>query len=202
MRLYIYVVVYDHGFAPNPYFGYCTLATCKSGIRKGAQLGDWIAGVGSRRKSHAGQLIFAMKVEETLSFEDYWMDPRFLCKRPFRSGSLKLRYGDNIYHRSIDNETWLQEDSAHSCADGTIDLRHMQIDTRAPRVLISQHYSYFGGSAIDIPERFWSWDSYDLRLKLGRNYLCNFPSDFREAFIDWIETLPRGIGGEPSDWAS
>ena len=33
----------DYGFAPNPYFGYCTLATCKPVIRRCAGVGDWIA---------------------------------------------------------------------------------------------------------------------------------------------------------------
>ncbi len=201
VRLYIYVVLYDHGFAPNPYFGYCTLATCKPGIRKGARLGDWIAGVGSRQKSQASKLVFAMKVEEALSFEEYWLDPRFRSKRPYRSGSLKLRYGDNIYHRATDNN-WIQEDGAHSCPDGSMDARHVLRDTSTPRVLISQDFAYFGGSAIDIPEHFWSWDSYDLGAKLRRNYLCKFPPDFKKAFIEWLETVPRGISGEPSDWSS
>jgi len=40
--LYSYVVRYDSGFAPNPFGGYCTLATCKPEIRKTAQLGDWL----------------------------------------------------------------------------------------------------------------------------------------------------------------
>src|SRR5712671_5339411 len=35
MRLYSYVVARDFGFAPNPFFGVCTLATCKPDIRKG-----------------------------------------------------------------------------------------------------------------------------------------------------------------------
>ena len=202
VNLYVYVVVYDHGFAPNPHFGYCTLATCKPGIRKGARLGDWIAGIGSHQKSQAGKLVFAMKVQEALFFEDYWADPRFRSKRPHRSGSLKLRYGDNIYHRSTDRSEWIQEDGAHSCPDGSMDPRHVLRDTSAPRVLISQDFAYFGGSAIDLPERFWSWEMYDLKAKLGRNYLCNFPSGFKKAFIEWLETLPRGVGGEPSDWPS
>ena len=40
--LFSYVVRSDGGFAPNPFFGYCTLATCKPRIRKGALVGDWI----------------------------------------------------------------------------------------------------------------------------------------------------------------
>lgn len=200
MRLYIYVVMYDHGFAPNPYFGYCTLATCKPGIRKGAQPGDWIAGIGSVQKPHARKLIFTMKVEEAVSFDEYWADPRFKRKRPHLPGSLKLRYGDNIYHRSGDDMTWIQEDSAHSLPYGSMDLKHLCRDTMVPRVLISQHFSYFGVSAIDIPEQIRSSSDYNLPSTLRRNYLCNFPRSFKKDFVEWLDSLPRGIIGEPSDW--
>ena len=42
-RIYSYVVRYDSGFAPNPFYGYCTLATCKPDIRGrgGWRLGGW-----------------------------------------------------------------------------------------------------------------------------------------------------------------
>ena len=70
MKLFVYVVRYDSGFAPNPFFGYCTLATCKPGIRKGAQEGDWIAGVGSKQKGQTRKLVYAMKVEEIISLID------------------------------------------------------------------------------------------------------------------------------------
>ena len=40
--LYLYVVDRDFGFAPNPFHGVCTLATCKPKIRKFAKVGDWI----------------------------------------------------------------------------------------------------------------------------------------------------------------
>ena len=186
MRLYVYIVRYDHGFAPNPFWGYCTLATCKPGIRNGAQQGDWLAGIGSRQTSQAGKLIYAMKVEDACSFDEYWVDPKFKVKRPLLSGSLKLRYGDNIYHRSADDGAWMQEDGTHSREDGSPDEDHVQKDTSVPRVLISQDFVYFGGAAVDIPDRFWSWDGYDLTNKLGRNYLCNIPTDFREAFVKWI----------------
>lgn len=37
-------VARDYGFAPNPFFGVCTLATCKPRIRSVAQIGDWVVG--------------------------------------------------------------------------------------------------------------------------------------------------------------
>ncbi len=75
--LYIYVVTRDFGFAPNPFHGYCTLATCKPGIRRVAQVGDWVMGVGGSRLHAAGRCIYLMNVSEVLPFDTYWSDNRF-----------------------------------------------------------------------------------------------------------------------------
>ena len=40
----------DYGFAPNPFFGFCTLANCKPKIRKSANVGDWIIGTGCKTR--------------------------------------------------------------------------------------------------------------------------------------------------------
>lgn len=50
MRLYSYVVKHDTGFAPNPFFGYCTVACCKSEIRLKAEKGHWIVGLTPKAK--------------------------------------------------------------------------------------------------------------------------------------------------------
>ena len=70
--LYSYVVAYDSGFAPNPFNGFCTLATCKPEIRKRANIGDWIIGTGSHREGvrRGGFLVYAMRVEEALSADE------------------------------------------------------------------------------------------------------------------------------------
>ncbi len=84
MGLYTYVVRYDLGFAPNPYHGYCTLAVCMTKIRKGVKVGDWVLGTGSARKGirRGGYAVYAMRVTEKLSFDQYWIDKRFRKKRP------------------------------------------------------------------------------------------------------------------------
>lgn len=46
MRLFSYCIPVDDGAAPNPFWGVCTLAICKPAIRRVAEVGDWIAGVG------------------------------------------------------------------------------------------------------------------------------------------------------------
>lgn len=72
-RIHSYVVRYDSGFAPNPFYGYCTLATCKPNIRKGADIGDWVVGSGSndRNVRRGGHLVYAMRVTETMTFDEY-----------------------------------------------------------------------------------------------------------------------------------
>jgi Nucleotide modification associated domain 2 len=52
---------------------------------------------GSRLKA-TGHCIFAIRVTEKLTFNDYWTNPAFLDKRPVRNGSQKMMVGDNIYH--------------------------------------------------------------------------------------------------------
>ncbi|MBK9047533.1 MAG: hypothetical protein IPL74_12755 [Bacteroidetes bacterium] len=49
MIMYSYLIEHDLGLAPNPFGKYCTLAVCKSEIRKSKKLsiGDWIIGTGS-----------------------------------------------------------------------------------------------------------------------------------------------------------
>jgi hypothetical protein len=47
MILYSYCLRYDDRAAPNPYHGICTLVICKPAIRRTANVGDWIIGLGS-----------------------------------------------------------------------------------------------------------------------------------------------------------
>ena len=44
MVIHTYVVQHDKGFAPNPFWGICTLACCKPRIRAKASVGDIILG--------------------------------------------------------------------------------------------------------------------------------------------------------------
>ena len=200
-ELFTYVVRWDIGFAPNPYFGFCTLATCKPGIRKHAAPEDWVVGIGSKQNGQQGCLVYAMRVEETLSFDDYWADPRFARKKPNRMGSLKQRYGDNIYHHAPDGRTWIQEDGRHSLEDGSPNLGHVEKDTSGRYVLISRSFAYFGSSAIEIPSRFRDWHGEDYFDNV-RSHRRNFPDDLRRAFTSWLDTLAEtGIVGEPLHWS-
>jgi hypothetical protein len=150
-RVYFYVVDRDFGFAPNPFHGYCTLATCKPVIRRTAQSGDWIIGMGGSRLNATGRCLFLMRLDECLTFDDYWNDSRFRAKRPVRNGSRKMVVGDNIYHRASDGIAWDQEDSHHSLADGSPNLHNVKNDTQTNRILVSHHFLYFGINAPTIP---------------------------------------------------
>jgi len=153
MKLWSYIVARDYGFAPNPFGGWCTLATCKPKIRSSAKVGDWVVGTGAKTKYNlGGRLIYAMQVHEILDFDTYWSDPRFLCKRPVLNGSLKQVYGDNIYHTR--GKRWVQEDSHHSEEGGRPNRRNIARDTSANRLLISRRFIYFGSKSPLIPMRF------------------------------------------------
>lgn len=152
----MYVVARDFGFAPNPFHGVCTLATCKPVIRRTAQTGDWIIGMGGSKLNAVGRCIFAMQVTDAMTFEEYWTNPTFRDKRPVRNGSRKMMVGDNIYYRDGVNGLWQQADSHHSQPNGTPDSYNVEHDTATNRVLLSSHFFYFGSSAPSIPEELLS----------------------------------------------
>jgi hypothetical protein len=92
-----------------------------------------------------------MRVTEKMSFDEYWNDPRFLCKRPVMNGSTKKLYGDNIYHHD-ENGNWKQEDSHHSKEDGEVNQDNLTKDTGATdQVLISSEFFYLGDKMLTLP---------------------------------------------------
>ena len=95
-KLYSYVVMHDTGFAPNPFFGYCTLACCNPKIRQTAEKGEWVVGLTSRASGN--RIVYFMRVDDVLeSFGKYWTDSRFRTKKPGNTGGLRTKCGDNIY---------------------------------------------------------------------------------------------------------
>ncbi|GER07167.1 hypothetical protein GCM10007972_18120 [Iodidimonas muriae] len=200
MKLHSYVVARDFGFAPNPFYGFCTLATCKPIIRRMAQIGDWVVGTGSKTRRRHGHMVFAMRVTETMTFDEFWGDPRFFLKRPNLAGSKKQAFGDNIYHRDPVLGAWCQENSHHSYADGCANQKNIANDTQTDRVLISDDYIYWGGSGPEIPERFRGSRGTDLCA--GRGHKNRFPDLFVQGFIEWIRSQgEHGYVGTPLDWA-
>lgn len=199
MRLFSYKITRDFGFAPNPFHGICTLATCKPNIRSSANVGDIIVGCGSTANQLPGHVICALRVTEKCTFQEYWEDERFRSKRPYFRGGIAQAYGDNIYHRGRDGE-WIQERSHHSYADGSLNPLNLDRDTgRSEMVLLSEDFAYFGRQAKKIPQHLRNLDGYDLYPNV-RDYLCNFPQRFVQAVDLWFSSLPKGCIGLPAAW--
>jgi Nucleotide modification associated domain 2 len=199
-KIYSYVVARDYGFAPNPFHGVCTLATCKPRIRKAAKIGDWVVGTGSAGRKRAGFLVFAMKVEETLTFDQFWADERFFQKRPNLRSSKKQAFGDNIYHRRGEGYDWRQLNSHHTLPDGRTNFFNLKTDTSVNRVLLSKFFTYWGGSGPAVPAQFRDYGGDDI-VCAGRNHRSNFADDLVRNFLKWLVPLAHeGYMGEPLDW--
>ena len=200
MRLFSYVVARDYGFAPNPFFGVCSLATCKPPIRRGASVGDWIIGTGSKSQNRQGVLVYAMRVTETMTFDEYWEDERFRQKRPNLRGSKKQSFGDNIYRKNSAGQ-WQQQDSHHSGKSGVPNCDNVKHDTQTNRILLSKDYAYWGGSGPKLPPKFRNYNGCDI-CKSGCGYKCCFPEDMVNNFVAWFRSLnANSYLGEPLDWS-
>lgn len=180
MKLFSYVVDHDNGFAPNPYYGICTLAHCKwkgkNNVVELAEVGNWIVGTGGKGKKSAGhgKLIYAMRVDEKLTLKQYWSDPRFRKKKRRKNGLYQQRQGDNLSKA----KHWTSR-----------------------VVLISRKHFYFGDKAKQIPRRFRFHSDHPLEKK-GPGFRSNFSKRFVTAVTGWLERNFRaGIHGKPHGYA-
>jgi hypothetical protein len=194
MKLFSYIVTHDAGFAPNPFWGYCTLACCKPKIRKTAQKGDWIVGLSSKAKGH--KIIYAMRVEEILSHKDYFTDRRFAVKKPknYRTGKTMKECGDNIYNLMPDGK-YRQLPSHHSNKElpKIENSKSKKHDLKGKNVLISKRFHYFGSQAIDLPKKLRD-------LKTGRGYKNRFSEDVIKKFRNFIAKQKDGRCALPTMW--
>lgn len=193
---YVYVVDRDFGFAPNPFHGRCTLATCKPIIRRTAKIGDWIVGVGGTRLNAVGKCIFAMQVTEALTFDQYWNSKQYIDKRPIRNGSNCRMVGDNIYRKAPKTGQWVQSDSHHSLSDGRPNPKNIENDTQTDRVLTSERFYYFGKSAPDISPHLAK-----IRYQNQRNHRV-YPLDECAELFEWLKLnySRNTILGDPFDF--
>jgi len=111
--LYSYVVDHDYGDAPNPCFGMCTLVKCKyskDGKRNNliesvyeAKCSKkyqeiWVVGTGGSdmtKSSGNGTILYAMKIDEAISVEEYYERTEFRCKKPNHKSKGVEKFGDN-----------------------------------------------------------------------------------------------------------
>lgn len=158
MKLISYKVKHDSGFAPNPYFGILTLATCKPAIRRSPHVkcGDWIAGwTAASSKEYPTpvgeeKLVYLARISEIIPIEQYWFD--YPQKRPDVSkGKISPEYyGDNIYEPTESDPTGFKKVSnAFHCEES----KHKHHDLSGKNVIICNEFYYFSAkNAFEIPE--------------------------------------------------
>ena len=190
MKLYSYVVEHDNGYAPNPYFGVCTLCGCKfegrgrKNIVQLAKEGDWVIGTGgaSIKSAGHGKLVYAMRVDKKLTRWEYFTESRFEQKKRAQTGTYKQTRGDNQDPRKDGQNAFWRE------APRLSDRKDKQF------VLVSQHFYYFGAKAIPIPEEFKREKPEGFKLeKKGPG----FRSHFDQEDIRWCAAV-----GQPEKHSS
>ena len=190
MKLFSYIVKHDSGFAPNPFWGYCTLACCKPAIRRSARTGDWIAGLSPRSAGH--RIVYFMKVEEVLSFTQYYSDPRFEEKKPdYGSRDIVRERGDNIYSPS-GHGRFKQLESMHSNGKKGDKAKKLR-DLSGENVLVSQNFAYFGRKTIELPPRFDA-------LKVGTGHRNRFSDGLIDDFNRFASRYKTGRRSLPKQW--
>jgi hypothetical protein len=144
--LYSYKMTDDAGFAPNPFFRVLTLATCKPFIRSSKKVGNLIAGFTSQKLCNDPvgheRLVYIMKISEILTFDSYFKDSRFQCKKSTADNPISLR-GDNIYFSS---------DQGYCQASVFFHRKETEKlnDLKSDQVLVSHDFFYFGCGAIPL----------------------------------------------------
>lgn len=187
LRVYSYVVAHDSGFAPNPFHGMCTLACCKPRVRAKAGVGDIVVGL----TRGAECVVYAMWVDEVVTFDDYWSRPEFTSKRPGTADEATM-VGDNIYEPN-GRGGFRQLPSGHSNPDGLEDPDGKARDMSSQNVLVSRRFSYFGRKAAPLPEHLTF-------LRIGRNHRSKFSRAEIALVAAWFAELPDGKHGDPHNW--
>lgn len=179
MKLYSYCIPVDDGAAPNPYWGTCTLVICKPVIRRVAQEGDWIVGVGSKNvngKDYSGKLVYAMRVSQKMSMKKYdrYCKTSLMEKIPdIASADYRRRVGDCIYDYNDGNEPTLRL--------GVHTKDNVDRDLRGEYALLSDHFYYFGRNAIDIPEQF------KVIARQGQGHQSIKNQFIKYEFVNWLQ---------------
>lgn len=204
-KLYSYVMTHDSGFAPNPFFGYLTLATCMADIRRTKSVGDWVAGFAGKtlvRKCRALDvpilhhgLIYLMQIDEIRSLDEYFHDPRFQQKKaiPLGTNDITMERGDNIYQSDgMGNFSQLENDNH--------DEGELLKDTKGKNVLIAKQFYYFGRNC-PVPAATWR----SMNVRVPDRYICLGCKSDGPALDQMVGFLQAqgyrpGVNGTPCIW--
>ena len=188
LKMWSYRIVHDKQFAPNPFKGVLTLATCKPLIRrsKESESGVWLAGFaaysvkdGLRPKKGRELLIYLAKISEVMTMQDYWTE--YPQKRAQKCGEeFEEYYGDNIY----DENLHLVNDNHHKDWD-------FKRDISGKNVLICKEFYYFApDSRLVVPNEF---DELVYKRR-GQTLVQN--KDLIQKFIDYVRSCAKDDFGK------
>jgi hypothetical protein len=207
MKLHMtYRLDHDTGYAPNPFHGYLTLAHCKPDFGKTSQQvrgskyiipkKSWVIGTAGGRllledweyykdtlirlpqnSDQCCRLIYAGRVFEHLTYEEYYKDERFLAKRKSEENEI-AKYGDNYVKRNL---------------SGSV----------INAVLIIKPFYYFGCFAPLLPKELQDKNvikGYGLTSGSGCKYLSDPEATIQKiiSFLGEIIGSDEGLFGFPS----
>ncbi|WBY01532.1 hypothetical protein PE066_19030 [Ramlibacter tataouinensis] len=198
-----YKLTHDSGFAPNPFHGCLTLATCRPPVRRCRKPGDWIAGFASQqlvvRARQNGVtipfmgLIYLAKVSEVIPLASYFEDQRFALKKPKKGSPHEIeRAGDNIYFQNAQGHYRQLPNDHHLPGD-------MDHDLGGVNSLICKDFWYLGRKAI-VPEG--GWGSILGSQDIGSARLFALPADFKDSMLAIFHAngIKPGVNADPCLW--
>ncbi|WP_307686896.1 Nmad2 family putative nucleotide modification protein [Variovorax boronicumulans] len=200
-----YKLTHDSGFAPNPFHGVLTLATCMVKIRSTRQPGDWVAGFASANLVGLARangveipymgLIYLARVSEVMALRSYFDDPRFALKKNKIDSPHEIeRAGDNIYHHDAAGAYAQVRNLHHKSGD----LAH---DVSGINALICADFWYLGRKCF-VPESGWGSVLGDQRIDKAR--LSALPEDFVQSILLLFRArgIKPGINADPCLWTT
>jgi Nucleotide modification associated domain 2 len=197
-KLFTYIIPVDDGAAPNPFHGVCSLAICKPVIRRTAEVGDWVVGLGSRRAPSGNlekHVVYAMNVDRKISLQDYDLFAlrNLKGKIPNFSGKdSNERLGDCIYDFSKGVSSPRLRRSVHK-------NENIKTDLSGKYVLLSRHFFYFGSLAKRLPLNL------ETIVHQGQGHRKITDQITIARFEEWIQTHDLGVTGQPDfkvQWGS
>ena len=169
-------------------------------IRRYGKVGDIIvgmAGAGGLKRIHP-QLIYWMRVNEAIGFDEYWADPRFEAKRPDMNGPKLRKVGDRTYRRDPASGEWRFEQSMHYLPSAKQkNGGHVTRNTKVDRLLLSHEFTYWGDRGPALPVHLMEL------FPNPRGQKCPKDGPLLVELHNFIELdKPCGVVGEPADWSN